>query len=509
MKPLLCAKAARTNDHYTMHSLGVGEHELILRVAHCALDALQEGEYDTSAPCIVCGHGNNGADGMALATLLWQIGCRVTIVYTGKTDADGKPDADAMSAQCKIFYQKALTSGIPVLVNALPERATVFVDAIFGIGLRGEIDAHVCRVIEAINERGVPVLAIDIPSGVYADTGNTAQIAVCATQTLSVQSDKIGLSVYPGAGHAGTVTLADVGIVQDPDAPPIACFSIEDSDLPFLMPPRPARSHKGTYGRVLVIGGSPCMAGAAYFAAMGAFRAGAGLVEIFTPEQNRTVLQTLIPEAILCCYQAEEDLVPLLKGAIGRADAVVMGCGIGCSDAAKAAVSTALDTISVPLVLDADALNVIAKHPELLKNIPPEQKKQTVMTPHAAEAARLLGAFAGIDAVTEHILATAQSLYEQFEINVLLKDAHSVIHTCDGICFVNSIGSTALSTAGSGDVLAGVIAGLAASKTNPMPMGKTAALGAYLHAKAGVRAEQAVGAHAAMARDILNGLCKE
>ena len=509
MKPLLCAKAARANDHYTMHSLGVSEHELILRVAHSALDTLQEGLYDTSAPCIVCGHGNNGADGMALATLLWQIGCHVTIVYTGKTGADNRPDTNAMSEQCNVFYQEALESGIPVLINTLPERVTVFVDAIFGIGLHGEIDAHVCQLIKAINERDIPVLAIDIPSGVYADTGEIAQLAVRASQTLSVQSEKIGLCVYPGAMYAGTVTLADVGIVPALDAPLPLCFAIEDGDIPSLMPPRPARSHKGTYGRVLVIGGSDCMAGAAYFAAMGAFRAGAGLVEIFTPEQNRTVLQTLIPEAILCCYQTENELVPLLKGAIERADAVVMGCGIGCSDASKTAVSTALANISVPLVLDADALNVIAKHTELLKSIHPEQKKQTVITPHAAEAARLLGSSAKINAVTEHVLATAQSLYEQFEINVVLKDAHSVIRSCDGICFVNLIGSTALSTAGSGDVLAGVIAGLAASKTNQLSIGKTAALGAYLHAKAGARAEQAVGARAAMARDILNGLCKE
>lgn len=509
MKPLLCAKAARANDHYTMHSLGVGEHELILRVAHSALDTLQEGGYDTSAPCVVCGHGNNGADGMALATLLKQIGSRVTIVYVGKTDANGHPDADAMSEQCRVFYQEALENGIPVLTGTLPEQVTVFVDAIFGIGLRGEIDLRICQVINAINERGVPVLAIDIPSGVYTDTGETAQLAVRATQTLSVQTDKIGLFVSPGALHAGTVTLADVGIAQDPTAPQAFCYALEDCDIPSLMPDRPARSHKGTYGRVLVIAGSVNMAGAAYFAAMGAFRAGAGLVEIFTPEQNRTVLQTLLPEAILCCYQTEQELVPLLREAIVRADAVVMGCGIGCSDTAKAVVSTALAHIRVPLVLDADALNVIAKQPELLKDVHPEQKKRTVMTPHAAEAARLLGTPTKIDAVTEHVYATAQSLCAQFEVNVLLKDAHSVIRTCDGTCFVNTFGSTALSTAGSGDVLAGVIAGLAASKTNQMPMGKTAALGAYLHAKAGVRAEQAVGARAAMARDILNGLCKE
>ena len=504
MKALLSATAARANDHYTIHSLGVPERELILRVARYAMDILTEG-YDLGAPCIVCGHGNNGADGFALAGLLCEIGCKPTIVYTGKLTQDARPDTSAMSVSCKEFYEQAVKAGIPILCHAMPAKASVTVDAIFGIGLHGEIPENICRVIDAMNQSGTPILAIDIPSGVYADTGEIAQTAVCATETMTVQSDKPGLHIYPGAGHAGKVTVADVGIEPAPDCPAPLFYSLEQSDLSALLPPRPTRSHKGTFGRVLLITGSDCMAGAAYMAAMGAFRSGAGLVEIFTPEQNRIILQQLVPEAILTCYSSAEDVAPMLNEVIARADAIVLGCGLGRSQFAAQAVAYTLKTAKVPLVLDADALNLIAAQPAMLQSLDQAQKAQIVMTPHAAEAARLLGC--SITDVTDHVYKSAQSLALQYGTSVLLKDAHNLIYAHDGsICYVNPTGSTALSTAGSGDILAGVMGGLAAAKTNAQPTHTTAALAAYLHGLAGQRAEQSVGARAAMARDILQGL---
>lgn len=506
MKELFSAKAARANDHYTIHSLGIPERELILRVASKAMDILTEG-YDASAPCIVCGHGNNGADGIALALMLREIGTKVTVVYTGKQNADGSPDTDAMSISCKEFYEQAVRAGIPILCHALPAKASVMVDAIFGIGLHGKISEDICRIIDAMNQSGIPILAIDIPSGVYADTGETAQSAVGARETMTVQSDKPGLHIYPGAEHAGKVTVADVDIRPAPDCPAPLFYSLEQSDLSALLPPRPVRSHKGTFGRVLLITGSDCMAGAAYMAAMGAFRSGAGLVEIFTPEQNRIILQQLVPEAILTCYSSAEDIAPMLNKSIAQADTIVLGCGLGRSQSAAQAAAYTLKTAKVPLVLDADALNIIAEQPELLKSLDQAQKAQTIMTPHAAEAARLLSC--GISDVTEHVYTAAQALALQYGTNVLLKDAHSLIFAHDGsICYVNPTGSTALSTAGSGDILAGIIGGLAAAKTGKQPMHVTAALAAYLHGLAGQKAEQSVGARAAMARDILQGLVK-
>lgn len=507
MKHLLSARSARANDHYTINTVGIGEQDLILRVARYAMDILTEG-YDLGAPCIVCGHGNNGADGLALACLLHKIGGKVTVVYAGKLTQDAHPDEGAMSASCKVFYEQAVKEGVPILCHTLPEKASVLVDAIFGIGLRGKIPEDVCRIIDAMNQSGTPILAIDIPSGVYADTGEIAQTAVCAAQTVTVQSDKPGLNIYPGAMHAGKITVADVRIEPAPDCPAPLFYALEQEDLVDLLPTRPDRSHKGTFGRVLLITGSVGMAGAAYMAAMGAFRSGVGLVEIFTHEQNRTILQQLIPEAILSCYTDAEHLTAVLDASVARADAIVLGCGLGRSELSQKAVELTLASANAPLVLDADALNIIAARPDLLKHLDSAQKAQTVMTPHAAEAARLLGC--SVDDVSDHVCSTAQALTEQYGTCVLLKDAHSLIYAHDaGTRYVNLVGSTALSTAGSGDILAGVIGGLAAAKTNKQPMHVTAALAAYLHGLAGQRAEQSVGARAAMARDILNGLLNE
>ena len=527
MKPLLSAQAAQANDQHTIGVLGVSQSDLIDRVAQSALQTLQEGGYDLLAPCILCGSGNNGADGLALACLLKRLGYNASVVYLGKLysmaapvqtkngtipeapvidrDKLGTPDTQAMSDQCLSFYQKALNQGVDILTDRMPETITVFIDAIFGTGLNGPLDKDTCEIIQTVNQSGIPVFAIDIPSGVYANSGETAQSAIRATETMTVQSIKIGLQVYPGAAHVGKLTVANVGIENDPLAPDSQCQALEDIDVAMMMPPRPVRSSKNTYGRVLVICGSVGMAGAAYLAAMGAYRAGAGLVEIFTQSKNRLILQQLIPEAVLTCYENKKDMPKKLKAAVKRADSIVIGCGLGQSKLTKKMVADAIKKATVPMVVDADALNIVASKPSLLKKLKPAQKARTVITPHAAEAARLLGSHSQPETVLKRVYSSAQTLYTQFGVNVVLKDAHSVLYTTGGAYYVNMSGNTALATAGSGDVLAGVIGGLIAHKTGDMPIGDLAALGVYLHGRAGERAAEKLGAPAVMARDILDG----
>ena len=260
---------------------------------------------------------------------------------------------------------------------------------------------------------------------------------------------------------------------------------------------------------MLIVAGTPGMAGAAYLAAMAAYRAGAGLVEILTTSKNRIVLQQLIPEAIVTCYTDMRSLKKALKDATFRANAIVLGCGLGRSKASAYSVSYVLRNALVPVVVDADALNIIAKNPALLKRVSKSQKLQTVITPHPVEAARLLGKkTAGAD-VLKNLTAAADQLCDKYQVNVLLKDAHTLICSHDKATrYVNLSGSTALAGAGSGDVLAGYIGGLCAAKAPEQPVVTTAALAAYLHGKAGEKAEATVGAQAAMARDILNALTK-
>lgn len=527
MKYLLSAKSIKANDDYTI-STGIDGQELISRAAAAVLNALQDG-YDLCAPCILCGSGNNGADGFALAQMLKQNGSNPCTVYLGKLyeaapepkkkkknqpeqpavdpELIGKPDTDAMSDACRERYEQAVAAEIPVLTE-LPEKASVFVDAVIGTGMHGTIQsARMTEAFDKINGTDVPVVAVDVPSGLNSDTGAVDAHALCAVQTITVQSLKTGLVLYPGAEYAGKVTVADIGIEAAPDATPDALV-LEETDAAALIPARPARSHKGTFGRVLVVCGAPGMAGAAYLAAMGAYRAGAGLVEILTHAQNRVILQQLIPEAVITTYFGKKGLKKTVKSAVSRADAIVIGCGMGQSKLAGKVLGAVLKTAKAPCVVDADALNMIADKSGLLKGVNKKQKPQIIITPHVGEAAKLLGKKATVDTVSADLYTAANALHDKFGTTVVLKDARTIIRTADGEYYVNDTGSTALATAGSGDVLAGVIGGTLAAKTRTATPGQTAALGVYLHGKAGEAAAESVGERSAMARDILEGLTK-
>ena len=507
MKPILTAKAAKANDLYTIHSLNIPEPRLIYAAAYAVLGELQTGGYDLRRPLILCGSGNNGADGFALSCMLKEQGARVTVLYLGTA-----LDKAHMSEQCALHYEQAIGAGIPVQTELTESLGTytVVVDAVYGTGMRGAIQsARVCQIFDTINALNLPVNAIDVPSGINCSTGAADPHTLRATQTVTVQHDKVGILLYPGAEFAGKITVADIGITPDPDFDDVATYAIEDTDLDTLLPVRPARSNKGTFGRVLVVGGTSGMAGAAYLAAMAAYRAGAGLVEILTHADNRIILQQLIPEAVMTCYQDEYTLHAVIGSCLSRADAVVLGCGLGTSELSVHCVTEVLAKVTVPLTLDADALNILAKQPTLLQGMRDEQKARTIMTPHPAEAARLLGKGASVQNVVDDLVTAANELCSKYAVNVLLKDARTLIVSHDQATrFINLSGSTALAGAGSGDILAGLIGGLSAAQTNTLPTVTTAALAAYLHGKAGEKAEQTVGAQAAMARDILDALKK-
>ena len=544
MKTILTAEAAKSNDLYTMHSRNCTEKELVSSAAAAVLSTLQTEGYDLSTPCILCGGGNNGADGMQLACLLKQAGCAVTVLYLGalytisasdsakksskknksldKYDVDpallGTPKTEAMSEQCLAFYKQVQEAGIPVL-TALPAEAllaeqpaySVIVDAVYGTGMNGVItDRNVCDTFDQINLSKIPVVAIDVPSGAHCDTGALDAHALYAGQTVCMQDIKAAHVLYPAAGYTGVVTVADIGIAANPLYEATAPLQyIEDADLETLLPARPARSNKGTFGRVLVVGGAPGMAGAAYLAAMAAYRAGAGLVEILTVSKNRTILQQLLPEAVLSTYTDKSKLKKAIKNSVRKADAIVLGCGMGRSKLADYAVKYVLKNARVPVVVDADALNIIANKQGLLKGVSKKQKPQVVITPHPVEAARLLDKKATADTVLANLPKAIEKLCEKYKVNVLLKDAHTLVYAYDKATrYVNLTGSTALAGAGSGDILAGLIGGLCAAQTNEQPVVTAAALAAYMHGKAGEIAEQRVGARAAMARDILEALKK-
>jgi len=490
MQAILTAAEMRAADTATIEA-GTPSQELMERAARAAL-ALFKKDFNTQRVLFCCGGGNNGGDGLAMARFFAAEGGNALVCYLGALDSDGHPDKTKMSVECARQFA-LLPPNVPLLTTPELTGVSAVVDAVFGIGLQRPVTGRCHEAFSAINKSGVPVLALDIPSGVDADSGAVCGIAVKATETLAIAAYKYGHVLFPGAMLCGHVQVADIGI-----SPLSFTASLIDRDVLSLLPPRARRAHKGSFGRVLVVGGSPEMSGAAYLAAKAAYRAGAGIVEILTPTENRTVLATLLPEAILTCY-TPENAKERLGEALLRATAVALGMGLGQSALAATLVEEVLRAPR-PVVIDADALNLIAKDPRLAAYL--QCRENAVLTPHLGELSRLCGK--SIGEIAANMPAGARAFSKSVGAVVVLKDAHTVIADGDQL-FINTFGNSGMATAGSGDVLAGIIAAFAAAGAAL----QTAALcGVTAHALAGDAALAARGSHGLMASDIIDGLCK-
>lgn len=491
MALITTVKQAYAQDKKAIRS-GTPSRTLMERAASAALSLLKT-EFDTTSVLFVCGSGNNGGDGLAMARFFAEQGGDARVCYVGAWK-DEQPDAASASAECATQLS-LLPAGIPVKKELDTIGVTAIVDAMFGIGLSREITGHCAEVIAAINQSTIPVLALDIPSGVIADTGAVATIAVRAAHTAAISALKFGHLLYPGAMLCGGLHVLDIGI----PAPTDAAQTLERADLAAL-PPRSVRGHKGSFGRILIIGGSVGMSGAAYFAAKAAYRTGAGLVEIFAPEQNRLIYQTQLPEALLTLYDPKTPDKKALREAIDRADAIAIGMGLGTAPLTQTLLETALHHAKAPLLLDADALNVLATTPELYAPLL-ACKAPLVITPHLGEAARLLGV--PLSRIATDLPTAAELLFRRTGAVAVLKDARTLI-TDGTLLTVNTFGNNGMATGGSGDVLAGIITALLAVAKTPL---LAARLGVLLHALAGDAAAKRCGTRAMMASDIIEELC--
>jgi len=492
MTTILTAAEMKAADEQEI-SRGTPSRTLMERAARAALAILKE-HFSTEKVLFLCGGGNNGGDGLAMARFFAEEGGNATVCYTGAW-RNNAPDTAKMSAECAVQFS-LLPPSVSVQKEALLDGVSAVVDAIFGIGLTREIGGELADLIQGINASGIPVLAVDIPSGVDADTGAVRGVALRAAHTVSMAAYKFGHFLFPGTLLCGKVHLADIGIPVPEDT----AHLLEKSDLTCL-PPRPARAHKGTFGRVLVIGGSYAMSGAAYLTAKAAYRAGAGLVEIFAPEQNRIIYQTQLPEALLTVYDPKNLDKNTLRAAIDRADAIAIGMGLGDAPIVTKLVDTVLSRAKVPVVMDADALGELARGGEIRARLAP-CKAPLVLTPHLGEAARL--SKCNIPQISHALIPSAVQMARNFAAVTVLKDARTVI--TDGVRLsLNAYGNSGMATGGSGDVLAGVIAAFLAAGVAPFP---AAELGVLAHALAGDAAKQLLGSHGLMASDIIDALSK-
>ncbi len=489
MTTILNTAEMRARDAATI-AAGTSARTLVERAASAALEILFA-EFDTTLPLFLCGGGNNGADGLAMARFFTEKAGAARVCYLGALDEDGDPDRSKMTAEAA--EQLALLPEKAVLYTDLDlQGVSVVVDAVIGVGLTRPVEGQLAEAISSVNRSQIPVLAIDLPTGVCADTGRVMGIAMRAVHTVSMAAYKYGHWLYPGTTLCGRVTVANIGISTENAKGAL----LDRCDLATL-PTRPERGHKGTFGRVLVIGGSVGMSGAGFLAAKAAYRAGAGLVEIFAPSENRVIYQTQLPEALLTLYDPNDLDEKALLDAIARADAVAIGMGLGRSALCATLCATVLTHAAVPVVIDADALNEIAADPHLMQLL---QQRDAVscLTPHLGEMSRLCGR--PIAEIAQDLPGAAANAAALFGVTTVLKDARTVIAEGDAL-YLNRFGNCGMATGGSGDVLAGIIAAFYAAGDEKAPLH-----GVLVHALAGDAARERCGLHGLMASDLIDAL---
>lgn len=457
-----------------MEKAGVACADMIYRKLKCSDKKI----------AVVCGKGKNGGDGFVAARRLKELGCEnISVILVG-----GIP-----SAEDSITMFSKMPS-IPVFVAEQPEAenriadAEIIIDAVFGFGFKGEPDENTADVFNAINSSDAKVASIDLPSGAECDTAKVCESCIKADLTLAISCRKPAHVLLPAKKYCGKVAVIDIGL--DNNAVSEEFFTFTDKPMPIL-PARQATAHKGDFGKVLSICGSMKYPGAAVLAATGAVRIGAGLVFAAFPEKAYTAVASKLTEPVMlplpCCEDgflargALEKLLPEIE----KADTVLIGCGLGQTLGTASVFEEALAACKKNVVIDADGINLLSAN----INIPEAIKGHTVITPHPGEMARLVGLTA--QQVNNNRLALAKAVAREYGIVVVLKGANTVVSDGERV-YINRTGNPGMAKGGSGDLLAGMTAGLLAQGFEPF---EAAVAAVYLHGKAGDEAARRLSVH--------------
>jgi NAD(P)H-hydrate epimerase len=495
-------------DNYTIEHINIPSMVLMERAALHVAEQVKKHIDMNSKILAVCGFGNNGGDGIAAARILTIEGYNVDILTVG--------DEHKATEQTKEQLKIARNLGISIDNNININEYTIIIDAIFGIGLSKPVTGAYEIIINAINAGDNLVFSVDIPSGLSADNAKPYNAAVRADYTITFGWIKQGLILYPGYEYAGEVIVADIGF------PKMAIetvkpnyFTYDSSDLNKL-PERKEHSNKGTYGKVLIIAGSTNICGACFFSAKASYRTGAGLVKIVTVTENRAILQTLLPEALLTTYNSNMELnneiIDKIVNDIKWASVIVFGPGIGVNSYSDKLLDILIDNTKVPVIIDADGINLLAnrvnKSPsfnsnctteaiEKLTNILPDQ---TILTPHLLELSRLINI--PLKTIQEDLIFFADQCTYNNKLIFAIKDEKTIV-TNQNKGYINTSGNNGMATGGTGDVLTGVIAGFIAQGLNQF---EAATLGVYIHGLAGDMAAKVKGTYGLMASDVIEAL---
>ena len=473
----------RALDAYAIGTLGIPGYTLMKRAGEAALRYLRTRFPVAHRIVIVCGAGNNGGDGYVLARFAHAAGLTVT------TLAASSPDT--LRGDARQAYEDLHTSGVEVLPYA-PERLAageVIVDALLGTGLQGPAREDVARVIRDINGSGRPVLAVDVPSGLDSDTGVPLGDTVRADCTVTFVGLKTGLFIGNGPEFAGTVFFDDLEIdPQQAGAPPARLGRILDSVIQQALPRRARSSHKGDFGRVLIVGGGVGMPGAVRLAGEACLRVGAGLVTVAVAPENVPAIAAGRPE-LICLPLSDAEA---LTEAFTRTDVIAVGPGLGRTPWARSVLDKVLRAAK-PLVVDADALNIVAD-----SSAPAPE--EWILTPHPGEAARLLGTDTG--GIQRDRLAALEHLVSRYRGTVVLKGAGTLVGAPGRTPALCERGNPGMATAGMGDVLTGTIAGILAQCRDAW---LAARVGVLVHAMAGDAAAR-MGERGLLASDVAREL---
>lgn len=490
----ICSAAQiRELDEYTIKHEPISSHELMERAAACFTRWLIRLYPDQQQPVhVFCGTGNNGGDGLVAARLLHHSGYDLT-VHTCQISPNRSPDFETNLNRLPghgAIVARPLSKGDPM--PDLPEGALV-IDALFGSGLNRPVEGYWGKLLNHLNRLNVERVAIDIPSGVYADQP-TEGAAFHAHRTFSFELPKLAFLFPENAERVGAWAMGSIGLHPDAiEAAQTNCFYLTGEMVKPLLRSRSKFSHKGTHGHALLIMGSYGKMGAALLAARGALRSGAGLVTLHVPKTGYTIVQTAIPEAMVSLdehslqFTDAPDLSPY--------QAIGIGCGLGQGKLTRKALDQLLRQAEQPLVLDADALNILSTAPALMEKIPAE----SILTPHPKEFERLFGPTKNSFQRHELLVRKAGEL----GVIIVLKGAHTCVALPDGQSYFNSTGNPGMGTGGTGDVLAGILTGLIAQGYAP---GTAALLGVYLHGLAGDCALEQESQESLIAGDLPNAL---
>lgn len=461
------------------------------------------GKVKDKTAVIIAGKGNNGGDGFVVARHLKNMGAEVKVYLlagVGEIKGDARINLDIW-LKMGGTVSNPLEEGMDLLTKDLA-RADVIIDALYGTGFKGAIRPNVIPVVEAVNSAPAPVIAVDIPSGLEADTGKVSGSCIRASHTVTFALPKIGLVTGYGPEFTGRLHVVDISIPQD-ILRGGQTELITERKVKKIMPRRPAAAHKGDFGRVLVVGGSVGMSGAVCLAALACARSGAGLVTAAVPEGIHTVAEIKLTEVMTRPLPQTRggflsaEAAGIIKELLEGMNVLALGPGLGTDGETVALVAKILKSVKIPCVIDADGINAIARSGFRLR----EMQGSAIITPHPGEMARLMGC--SVAEVQADRLGNARRVAGETGAVVVLKGAGTVVVSPGGKAYINSTGNPGMASGGTGDVLTGIIAGFLAQGLSPED---AAVAGVYLHGLAGDQVAGERGAAGILAGDMVEAL---